>query len=176
MAYRKTAGCVLLLVGMLTATACGGDSDGKGAQGPSSKQSALKTAPPPETNDPLELDPGSKAGLPGARAALKAFLQGQAKGESLVCRYVAKDGDFVNGPALRGNCTKGVKDTPHFLRPKERQALGQILVNGGKINKSGDAVLPFSGLSWTEGHLTERTLQSEFVLRRNAEGMWQIIR
>jgi hypothetical protein len=176
MAYRKSAGCVLLLVGMLTATACGGGSDDKGGAGPSSRRSALKTAPPAEASDPLELDPGSAPGLPGARAALKGFLQGQAEGESAVCRYVAEGGEFVNGPALRGNCTRGVKNTPHFLRPKERQALGQIMVNGGKISKSGDAVLPFSGLSWTEGHLTVRTLQAEFVLRRNTEGLWQIIR
>lgn len=175
MAHPKSAGCVLLAIGMLALSACGGSGDSKAPPGPSSKQFALKTTPPPETSDPLEEDPGSVPDLPGARAALKAFLQGQATGDSSVCRYVAADGDFVKGPALKGNCRKGVKNTPHFLRPRERQALRRIAVGGGKITKPDEAVLPFSGLHWTEGHLTERTLQPEFVLQRNGEGLWQIV-
>ncbi|HEY8482465.1 MAG TPA: hypothetical protein VIL71_21785, partial [Spirillospora sp.] len=129
-----------------------------------------------ENDDPLEEDPGSAPGLPGARAALKAFLQGQAKGDPSVCRYVAPDSDFVDGPALRGDCRTGVKNTPKFLRPKERLALSRVQVTGGKLNGPDEAVLPFSGLRWSEGDMTERTLQPEFVLRRNGESLWQIVR
>ncbi|GAA2403934.1 hypothetical protein GCM10010191_09480 [Actinomadura vinacea] len=169
MAHRKTAG--LLLIGMLAATSCGGSKDGEVYTQPSLRRPAPTTTPP----GTAQSDPGAAPGLPGARAALKGFLQGQAAGDSSVCRYVVKDSDFVNSPALKGDCRKGVKNTPHFLRPKERQALGQVMVTGGKIT-DGEAVLPFSGLRWTDGHLTESSLQSKFVLRRDAEGMWQIIR
>jgi hypothetical protein len=176
MTHGKTAGRGLLLVGMLVATACGGSEDGQVYTAPSLKQPAPATTPPAGTAGPGTPDPGAAPGLPGARAALKAFLQGQAEGDSSVCRYVVKDSDFVNSPALKGDCRKGVRNTPHFLRPKERQALGQVMVTGGKITKPGEAVLPFSGLRWTDGHLAESTLQATFVLRRGDEGMWQIIR
>ncbi len=175
MAHRKTAGYGLLLLGMLATAACGGGpEDGKVFTAPSYERPAQATTP--ATADPVRADPGAAPGLPGARAALKAFLHGQAAGDSSVCRYVAKDSDFVNSPALKGDCRKGVKNTPHYLRPKERQALAQVMVTGGKLSKPGEAVLPFSGLRWTDGHMTKSTLQPEFVLRRNGEGVWQIVR
>src|SRR5690349_16870020 len=111
MAFRKSAGCGLLLIGMLVATACDGSGDDKTLPAPSSKQSAPTTKPPETTESPQE-DPGAASGLSGARAALKAFLRGQAAGDSSVCRYVAEDSDFVNSPALKGDCRKGVKTTP----------------------------------------------------------------
>lgn len=174
MARRNSAYYGLLLIGMLV-TACGGSDDPKASATPSPKHSA-QTAAPAETADPVQADPGAAEGLEGARAALKAFLRGQAAGDSSVCRYVAEDSDFVNGPALKGDCRKGVRTSPHFFRPKERLALSQVLVTGGKTTESDEAVLPFSGLRWTDGHLSESTLQPEFVLRRSAEGRWQIIR
>lgn len=178
MAHREVAGCVVLVTGMLVVSACGGSGDDAAATPAPSEETAVNSAPPPEAEggDPLEQDPGSAPGLPGARAALKAFLQGQAAGDPSVCRYVAADSEFVKGPALRGDCEKGVKDTPKFLRPRERQALSQVQVNGGELSEPDEAVLPFSGLRWSAGHMTERTLQPEFVLRRNDESVWQIVR
>jgi hypothetical protein len=175
MAHRKAAVHGLVLLAMLGAAACGGGSDDDDA---GAAPAATRSAPPSpaETTEPPETDPGAAPGIRGARAALQAFLRGQAAGDTSVCRYVAKDSEFVNGPALRGDCRKGVKDTPHLLRPRERLALGQVLATGGEINKDDEAVLPFSGLRYTDGHLTESALQPEFVLRRNGDGMWQIVR
>ncbi len=176
MARRKSAYCGLLLLGMLATGACGGSDDDGGASAAPSPKQVSPTASPSETTDPVKEDPGAEEGIEGARAALSAFLRGQAAGDSSVCRYVAEDGDFVTGPALKGDCRKGVRTSPHFFRPRERLALGQILATGGRITKSGEAELPFSGLRWTDGHLSEQTLQPAFVLRRSDEGVWQIIR
>ncbi|MFG2016531.1 hypothetical protein [Actinomadura geliboluensis] len=177
MTHRKAAvrGLLLIATAMLGAAACGGGSDDGEAD---ATPAATRPAPPSpaETTEPPETDPGAEPGIRGARAALQAFLRGQAAGDTSVCRYVAKDSDFLNGPALRGDCRKGVKDTPHLLRPRERLALRRVLATGGKITKRDEAVLPFSGLRWTDGHLTESALQPEFVLRRDGEGMWQIVR
>ncbi|MEO3828539.1 hypothetical protein [Actinomadura sp. B10D3] len=160
---------------MLVAGACGGSGDGKPTAAPSPKQ-VSPTASPSETTDSVNEDPGAKEGIEGARAALGAFLKGQAAGDSSVCRYVAEGGDFVTGPALKGDCRKGVRTSPHLFRPRERLALSEVLVTGGRITKSGEAELPFSGLRWSDGHMSESTLQPTFVLRRSDEGVWQIIR
>ncbi|MEV4007828.1 hypothetical protein [Actinomadura sp. NPDC049753] len=120
-----------------------------------------------------DTDPGAQEGIEGARAALQAFLRGQASGDQAVCRYVAEDGAFVRGPALRGDCPAGVRNTPHLVRPQERQALRTLTVKGGRLSGE-EAVIPFSALHWTSGSMTERTLQGEFTLRHNGE-IWQIV-
>ncbi|MFB4306274.1 hypothetical protein [Actinomadura sp. GTD37] len=176
MTHGKRAARGLLFLAVLGAAACGGaEGDGGGTPPPAAQRSAPPAAPTEPSESP-QTDPGAAPGLAGARAALEAFLHGQAAGDASVCRYVREDSDFVNSPALKGDCRKGVKATPHFLRPKERLALGQIMATGGKITKPGEAVVPFSGLRWTDGHLTREALQPQFVLRRDAKGMWQIIR
>jgi hypothetical protein len=150
------------------ASGCGGnDKDGGGEV----------FRPPSPSSSPTaqeDSDPGAREGIEGARAALQAFLRGQAAGDQSVCRYVAKDGGFVRGPALRGDCPSGVRDTPHLVRPQERQALRTLTVKGGRL-AGEEAVIPFSALHWTSGAMTERTLQGEFTLRRNEE-TWQIVK
>ncbi|MGI5416146.1 hypothetical protein [Actinomadura luteofluorescens] len=150
------------------ASGCGGDDKDGGDevfQQPSS-------SPTPTAQQ--DTDPGAQEGIEGARAALQAFLRGQAAGDQSVCRYVAKDGDFLRGPALGGDCPTGVRNTPHFVRPQERQALRTLTVKGGRLSGE-EAVIPFSALHYTSGAMTERTLQSEFTLRHDGE-VWQIVK
>ncbi|NDU77432.1 hypothetical protein GWI34_33155 [Actinomadura sp. DSM 109109] len=150
------------------ATGCGGDDkdgDDKVYRPPS---------PSPSATAQQDTDPGAKKGIEGARAALQAFLRGQAAGDPAVCRYVARDGDFVRGPGLRGDCPTGVRDTPHLVRPQERQALRTVTVKGGSLSGE-EAVIPFSALHWESGAMTVRTLQDEFVLRRDGE-LWKIVK
>ncbi|MGI5203362.1 hypothetical protein ACQEU6_17520 [Spirillospora sp. CA-108201] len=128
----------------------------------------------PSTTAQEDTDPGAREGIEGAKAALQAFLRGQAAGDQGVCRYVAEDGDFLRGPALRGDCAAGVRNTPHLVRPQERQALRTVSVKGGRL-AGEEAVIPFSALHWGSGTMTERTLQGEFTLHHNGE-IWQIVK
>ncbi|TDD73320.1 hypothetical protein [Actinomadura rubrisoli] len=171
MAHRTLvrSGCVLIAVAALAA-ACGGDDGGD------SDAKKVYTVPSSATPKPAAdaPDPGARDGIEGARAALQAFLRGQARGDAAVCRYVADGSAFLKGPALKGNCPLGVKNTVHVVRPLERQALRTVVVTGGRLSGE-DAVIPFSALHWTSGTMTVSTLQPRFTLRR-AEGTWQIVR
>lgn len=173
MALRFTSRAVGALAVTALATTfltsgCGGDD----------KDGGSKTFRPPSSSPSAtvqeDTDPGTREGIEGARAALQAFLRGQAAGDQGVCRYVAKDGDFLRGPALRGDCPAGVRNTPHLLRPQERQALRTVSVKGGRLADE-EAVIPFSALHAQSGSMTERTLQDEFTLRHNGE-IWQIVK
>ncbi|MEU8117484.1 hypothetical protein AB0C21_02090 [Spirillospora sp. NPDC049024] len=161
-----------LAAAFLTAGCGGGNGDGEvGGGGDGGAVSRPPSPSPSETAQ--ESDPSTREGIEGARAALQAFLRGQAAGDDAVCRYVAQGGDFLRGPALRGDCPAGVRGTPHWLRPREREALRTVIVKGGRLS-GGGAVIPFSALRWTSGSMTERTLQGEFTLRHNGE-VWQIV-
>lgn len=163
-------------------TGCdGGDSggDSTGAQAGASASAAVSPgaageAPTGTPKAERPADPGMRAGIEGARAALKAFLRGQAAGDAAVCRYVAPDGEFVRNDALKGNCERGVRNTPHLVRPAEREALRTVTVTGGRI-EGEEAVIPFSALKWTSGAMVEKTLQDKFVLRRENQ-LWQIVK
>ncbi|WP_067461550.1 hypothetical protein [Actinomadura macra] len=159
------SGCAALSISLLAAACGGGDSEGGKVYTPPAEATPKLTAAAP--------DPGARNGIGGARAALQAFLRGQAAGDTAVCRYVAAGEDFVQGPALKGNCPRGVQNTPHVLRPQERQALRTVVVTGGRL-RGEDAVIPFAALHWTAGSMTVSTLQERFVLRR-AEETWQIV-
>ncbi|GAA4302722.1 hypothetical protein BJY14_001995 [Actinomadura luteofluorescens] len=150
------------------ASACGGDDKDGG------DEVFRPPSPSPTSSAQQDTDPGAQEGIEGARAALQAFLRGQAAGDPAVCRYVAKDGDFLEGQPLNGDCPAGVRNTPHFLRPQERQALRTLTVKGGRLSGE-EAVIPFSALHWTSGSMVERTLQSEFTLRHDGE-VWQIVK
>jgi hypothetical protein len=156
-----------LALAFLTSGCSGDDKDGDG-------EVFRPPSPSPSQTVQEDTDPGAREGIAGARAALQAFLRGQAAGDQAVCRYVAKDSDFVRGPALRGDCPNGVRNTPHLVRPQERQALRTVTVKGGRLSGE-EAVIPFSALHYTSGALTERTLQDEFTLRRDGE-IWQIVK
>ncbi|MFG1999351.1 hypothetical protein ACGFNU_09425 [Spirillospora sp. NPDC048911] len=160
----------LLLAGLFASAACGGTDgagDGKVFTAPSSRPPATSAADAKPT-------PGAERSLAGARAALQTFLRGQAAGDMSVCRYIGAGSEFLKGPALRGDCRKGVKFSPHFLRPFEREALATVTVSGGKL--SGDqATIPFAGLKWEQGNLTVSSIQSKFVLRWQND-LWQIVR
>ncbi|WP_242901393.1 hypothetical protein [Actinomadura terrae] len=164
----RVAPPVTLLVVALLAAACGGDD--------SDKAEKVYTPPPTPKATPTAAapDPASGEGIEGARAALQAFLRGQAAGDEAVCRYVAPDSPFFKGPPIGGDCAIGVKNMPHVLRPQERQALRTVVVTGGRL-KGEEAVIPFSALHWTAGSMTEKTLQARFTLRRDEEN-WQIFR
>ncbi|WP_242885018.1 hypothetical protein [Actinomadura litoris] len=158
--------CVSLAVALLAA-ACGGDGSDK---------AEVYTPPPSPKATPTVAtpDPAAREGIEGARAALQTFLRGQAAGDAAVCRYVAPDSPFFKGPPIGGDCTIGVRNIPHLLRPQERQALRTVVVTGGRL-KGEEAVIPFSALRWTAGSMEESTLQPRFTLRRDDEN-WQIYR
>ncbi|WP_141577582.1 hypothetical protein [Actinomadura sp. WMMA1423] len=163
-----------LAAALLTA-GCGGENAGGAGRGGGDGAGEAAGSPSPSPSETAQnSDPGAPEGIEGARAALQAFLRGQADGNPAVCRYVAQGGAFVRGPALRGDCPAGVRNTPHWLRPRERQALRTVSVRGGRL-AGGKAVIPFSALHWTSGTMSESTLQSEFTLRRH-EGLWQIVK
>ncbi|QXJ24871.1 hypothetical protein AGRA3207_006280 [Actinomadura graeca] len=167
------SGCASLAISLLAA-ACGGggdDAEGRKVYTPPASATPGGTASPQATA--TAPDPGAVDGIGGARAALQAFLRGQAAGDAAVCRYVAVNEAFVNGPALKGDCTRGVENTPHVLRPQERQAMRTVVVTGGRL-RDGDAVIPFTALHWTSGNMTVNTLQDTFILRRTKLA-WQIV-
>ncbi|MFP3967849.1 hypothetical protein SMC26_36510 [Actinomadura fulvescens] len=158
-----------MFAGVFAMAACGGDDGGTrdGARN-------IFTAPSSSVTTKARPTVGTERTLAGARDALQAFLHGQAAGDISVCRYVAPGSDFVKGPALRGDCVKGVRSSPHSLRPQERDALATISISGGRLN--GDkAIVPFSSLKWRLGHLVIASVQSRYVLRWQ-NGIWQIIR
>ncbi|MFI0485291.1 hypothetical protein [Actinomadura sp. 9N215] len=157
-----------LAIGFLTA--CGDESPGEASPPSASLSPASPASSAPATRAP---DPGAQPGIQGARAALQQFLRGQAAGDQAVCRYVAAGGAFVRGPALKGDCPRGVRLTPHLLRPRERRAMRTVTVTGGDL-RDGMAVIPFSALNWTRGAMSVETLQSEFALRHNGK-IWQIV-
>lgn len=173
----RSGGILLAGVSVMAAAGCGGGDDEGGKQ--QDPVFTLPTSPSPSgTGGASEApdDPGTEPGLKGARAALTAFLKGQSAGDPSVCRYVAADGPFVRGPALEGDCKQGIRNTPHYVKPLERQAMRTVRVTGGRISDDGTEVtIPFSALDWRTGHMTVSTLQSTYVLRRTGD-TWQIVR
>ncbi|WP_165495446.1 hypothetical protein [Actinomadura roseirufa] len=172
MAYRSPERGGALLTGALLTVpflmaGCGGDDHPKA-------ETVFTVPSSPTPSAAVETAPGTQPGIEGARAALRAFLRGQAAGDPAVCRYVAEGGAFVKGPALRGDCPQGVRNTPHLVRPMERQALRTVEVGGGRI-VGEEALIPFSSLRWTSGSMTVSTLQAEYTLQRE-NGNWQIVR
>ncbi|MFC4050909.1 hypothetical protein ACFOY4_14555 [Actinomadura syzygii] len=177
------AGTALALAFLATLAGCGGGDSGgsKGAEaGASSAASPTPSSAAPtgaETSPkPVErsTDPAMQPGIKGARQALQAFLRGQAAGDPAVCRYVAPGEKFVRSDALKGNCERGVRNTPHLVRPAEREALRTVTVKGGRI-VGEEAVIPFSALHWTSGSMVASTLQDKFILRRENQ-LWQIVK
>ncbi|TYB43321.1 hypothetical protein [Actinomadura chibensis] len=179
------AGTALALAFLAAAlTGCSGDDSGGGSKGAEAGASSA-ASPTASSGEPTgaesspkpverSTDPAMQPGIKGARQALQAFLRGQAAGDPAVCRYVAPGGKFVRGDALKGNCERGVRNTPHLVRPAEREALRTVTVKGGRI-VGEEAVIPFNALHWTSGSMVASTLQDKFVLRRENQ-LWQIVR
>lgn len=132
----------------------------------------------PRLTRPPLWGPGSSpdmAGIKGARTALQAVLRGHAHGDVSACRYVDLRGPFATkkkGP-LRGDCTKGMRDGPHDLRPRERQALWEIKVTGGRLTKPTEAVIPSLGLQYDHGAFLSP--QPTFTLQRFG-GRWKVVK
>ncbi|MFG1999346.1 hypothetical protein ACGFNU_09400 [Spirillospora sp. NPDC048911] len=167
------AGGGLLCVALLAAFAATGDET---PRTPSSSETT-EFSQPRFTRPPL-FDPGTSpdsTGIEGARAALQAVLRGHAHGDVSACRYVDPRGPFAmskNGP-LRGKCTKGMRDGPHDLRPRERQGLWEIKVTGGRLTSPTEAVIPSTGLQYDSGIFISP--QPTFTLRR-FEGRWKVVK
>jgi hypothetical protein len=159
--------CVPLLLTTVAACGDGGDGDGDGH----ASHKSVRPSAPPSPPTPPPADP-TQAGLPGARAALQIVLRAQAQGDSSACRYIAPGSPFVRGKALRGDCVKGMREFPHFLRPREREALWSVTVEGGRCTHDSDAVIPFSALRYPSGRLT--VFQPTFTLRRFS-GTWKLV-
>jgi hypothetical protein len=185
MAFRSALYLGGLIIAGVALTAGCGDSKGNDKVAPSAPPSAPPSSPsatPSATTTPSatattnSAAAGSQRGIQGARSALQAFLRAQAEGDQTGCRYVVPGSAFEKGGALLGDCVAGMRRSVHFLRPREREALQTVVVSGGRLAK-GEAIMPFSGLSWTRGNLTVASIQDPYVLRWNEKkDVWQIVR
>ncbi|GAA2574325.1 hypothetical protein SMC26_36535 [Actinomadura fulvescens] len=166
----------VLLCGVLLWSVLSGD-DGHGPATSDPPETPASSVRPRFTRPPL-FDPRNspdQPGIQGARAALQAVLRGHAHGDVSACRYVYLRGPFATskGGPIRGNCTKGMRDGPHELRPRERQALWEVRVTGGRLTKPAEAVLPALGLRYDSGHFL--VPQPTFTLRRFG-GRWKVVK
>jgi len=158
----------LLLCALMLTAGCG---DGEHDAGRKPVRPSSPAPSPPSPAAPPAGDP-TRTGLPGARAALQIVLRAQAQGDPAACQYVAPDSPFVRGKALRGDCVRGMRQFPHFLRPREREALWNVTVEGGRSARNSDVIIPFSGLHYASGRLT--VFQPTFTLRR-LSGTWKLV-
>jgi hypothetical protein len=161
----------LLLTGMLATAGCGGDSGDAPKSAPSTDTRGTTTVSPSQSTPVAET---AETKLQGARRALQVFLRRSTVGNTSACGYVASKSEFER-KVLNGDCPKGVKDMPHFIRPAERRALVTVKVAGGTLDADGEVSIPFTDLSWSDGNMTVQTVQTVFVMRET-DGVWRIVR